>query len=268
MRKLSLDEVKRLELDLLVYFDKICKKNKLSYFLCGGTLLGAVRHKGFIPWDDDIDVLVPRKDFEKLLRMSRHQKQDSRYRIISWKSGDSPYPFIKLVDTKTVVKEKYYDEKYKINIWIDVFPLDGMPDDDKYIKRTFRKSWFYRTILFASISEKGKGVTFIARIAKFFLIPICKRISNKWLCDKINYISSRHDVESSPYVGGFLWGYGPQEKMPKSFLNPVDVEFEGHVFPAPECWDYYLSQLYGDYMTLPPKEKQEFHDFDAWIMDE
>lgn len=80
----------------------------------------------------------------------------------------------------------------------------------------------------------------------------------------MNQISREYDIESSPFVGGFLWGYGPQEKMPKTFLDSEEVQFEGYSFPAPGCWDYYLSQLYGDYMKLPPKEKRVMHDFEAW----
>ena len=87
------------------------------------------------------------------------------------------------------------------------------------------------------------------------------------VCSWMNAHASEYDVRKSPYVGGILWGYGPQEKMPKEFLNPVMLEFEGHLFPAPSCWDLYLSRLYGDYMTLPPEEKRERHDFRAWIKD-
>ena len=103
-KKLSSEEIKQIELKLLLKLDEICKKYKLRYYLCGGTPLGAVRHKGFIPWDDDIDVLMPREDFEKLLRLEKKQKQDTVEKIVSWKSGNSIYPFIKLINTNTVLK--------------------------------------------------------------------------------------------------------------------------------------------------------------------
>ena len=264
-RKLKSDEIKQIELNLLLKLDEICKNNGLKYYLCGGTLLGAIRHKGFIPWDDDIDVLMPRDDFEKLLQLEKTQKEESIEKIVSWKSGSSIYPFIKLINTDTVVKEKYLDEKFTTGIWIDIFPLDGMPENKIIIEKKFKKIKFYKTVLLTAYSESGKGASWYATLAKRFLIPICKRLNTEKLCNKLNDISKEFSISESPYVGGFLWGYGPQEKMPKEFLEQVNVEFEGHSFPAPKCWNFYLKQLYGDYMQLPPVEKRISHDFDVWI---
>ena len=264
-KKLSISEVKEIELGLLLKFDQICQQHGLTYYLCGGTLLGAIRHKGFIPWDDDIDVLMPRGDFEKLLELEKMQDSTEIEQIVSWKSGKSIYPFIKLINTNTVLKEKYLSEEFTTGVWIDIFPFDGMPDDDRLIAKKFKKIKFYKTILLTAYSEQGTGASWIATAVKMILIPLCKHINTTRLCDKLNTISKEYPIEDSPYVGGFLWGYGPQEKMPRTFLESVEVEFEGHKFPAPKCWDYYLTQLYGDYMKLPPEEKRVFHDFDAWI---
>ena len=262
MRKIGTDEVKQIELDLLIRLDEICKKNNLRYYLCGGTLLGAVRHKGFIPWDDDIDVLMPRDDFQKLLELP--DEKNDEVKKISWKNGESIYPFIKLVNTKTAIKEKYLDKEVLTSVWIDIFPLDGMPDSDRKIKKKFRRIKFYKTLLLTAYSEIGTGATWYSTALKYILIPICRRLNTVKLCDKLNRISSEYDINTSPYVGGFLWGYGPQEKMPKSFLEPCEVTFEGKKFRAPSCWDYYLKSLYGDYMKLPPEEKRKGHQFDVW----
>ena len=119
--------------------------------------------------------------------------------------------------------------------------------------------------LLTAYSEMGKGATWYAALAKRVLIPICKHLNTEKLCNKLNAISKEYPIDKSPYVGGFLWGYGPQEKMPKEFLEPVEVEFEGHMFPAPKCWDFYLTQLYGDYMQLPPENKRISHDFNVYM---
>ena len=241
-KKLSSEEIKQIELNLLLKLDEICKKYKLRYYLCGGTLLGAVRHKGFIPWDDDIDVLMPREDFEKLLRLEKKQKQDAVEKIVSWKSGNSIYPFIKLINTNTVLKEKYLSEEFTTGIWIDIFPLDGMPDDEKIIAKKFKKIKFYKTILLTAYSEMGKGATWYAALAKRVLIPICKHLNTEKLSNKLKAISKEYPIDKS-----------------------VEVEFEGHMFPAPKCWDFYLTQLYGDYMQLPPENKRISHDFNVYM---
>lgn len=150
-------------------------KNTSSDITCAEEhFLVPVRHKGFIPWDDDIDVLMPREDFEKLLRLEKKQKQDAVEKIVSWKSGNSIYPFIKLINTNTVLKEKYLSEEFTTGIWIDIFPLDGMPDDEKIIAKKFKKIKFYKTILLTAYSEMGKGATWYAALAKRVLIPICQ----------------------------------------------------------------------------------------------
>ena len=140
-----------------------------------------------------------------------------------------------------------------------------MPDDEKIIAKKFKKIKFYKTILLTAYSEMGKGATWYAALAKRVLIPICKHLNTEKLCNKLNAISKEYPIDKSPYVGGFLWGYGPQEKMPKEFLEPVEVEFEGYMFPAPKCWDFYLTQLYGDYMQLPPENKRISHDFNVYM---
>ena len=262
MKKLSIEEIRKTELDLLCWFDTFCRERELTYVLCGGTLLGAVRHKGFIPWDDDIDVLMPRNDYDKLLAMGGFHEEYRRF--VSWRTGEIVYPFIKLMDMRTEVREKYMSGNLVSHVWMDIFPFDGMPDDDRYIRRRFRQIRRLRYLIYAAGGEAGKGSTRLAAAAKTILVPLLKRTDLQKVCEKMNRLSSAVPIEGAPYVGGFVWGYGPQEKMPRTMLETVPVEFEGHQFPAPACWDMYLTQLFGNYMELPPEDKRILHGFEAW----
>ena len=127
MRKLTTHEVQKIEYDILVTFDQFCEANHLTYMLAGGTLLGAIRHHGFIPWDDDIDVIMPRNDYDRLLQLPKTVigNEQKKYEIWHWKNSGSHYPFIKIVDPDTYVKTDYIRQKREIpHIWIDVFPLE------------------------------------------------------------------------------------------------------------------------------------------------
>ena len=244
-KKLSISEVKEIELGLLLKFDQICQRHGLTYYLCGGTLLGAIHHKGFIPWDDDIDVLMPRGDFEKLLELEKTQDSTEIEQIVSWKSGKSIYPFIKLINTNTVLKEKYLSEEFTTGVWIDIFPFDGMPDDDRLIAKKFKKIKFYKTILLTAYSEQGTGASKIATAVKMILIPLCKHINTTRLCDKLNTISKEYPIEDSPYVGGFLWGYGPKKKGHGPFWNLLKWNLKDINFLPQKKRGYFMILTHG-----------------------
>lgn len=134
MHPIELDELKSIELDILLAFHDYCEQKGLSYMLYYGTLLGAVRHQGFIPWDDDIDVVMPRDDYEAFFRSFPCDSSFETIKLISYRDRSSIYPFIKLVDTRTEVVEDFVDPRYKTGVWIDIFPMDGLPEDDRPFK--------------------------------------------------------------------------------------------------------------------------------------
>ena len=124
------DELKQLELDIMKQFDAYCEKHDLRYYLYAGTLIGAVRHKGFIPWDDDIDVVMPRPDYEKLQLLLEKEPISPNIKLVNAKNYDLyPFPFLKLTDTRTSGIAKYMPKNYRMGVWIDVFPLDGLPEN-------------------------------------------------------------------------------------------------------------------------------------------
>lgn len=265
-KQLSLDEIHQLELNILKSFIHICEQNNLNYYLAGGTLLGAVRHKGFIPWDDDIDILMPREDYEKLSKLANKINTSNRYRLISSELGTFDSPCAKMLDLNTKIESEYLEESTDSHIWIDIFPTDGLPSSDAEIKKIFKKVRVLRTLLQIKKSKENTGKSFFKKktkpIAKALLLPI----SRKYLINKITNISKTYSIDDSEFIGGIVAGYGPQEKMPKKeFLEYEYMEFEDVKARVPKCWDYYLTSLYGDYMEIPPKEKQVVHDMKAYL---
>lgn len=267
MKKLKNNQIKRLELEILLNFDEFCKKNKLRYYLSGGTLLGSIRHKGFIPWDDDIDVCMPRKDYEKLIEIFPDVYKD-KYILRAIKKNNFGYPFIKIVNNKTKINCEYVENKFENSLWIDIFPVDGLPKNEDKLKKIYASVNFYRKLLSLNFARMNKGTTVWKKIFKPFAIIIAKIIGVNFCIKKIEDIASTYDYDKSNYVGAITWGlYGVGERMKKSeFEKIVYVDFEGYKFPTFSCWDSYLKGLYGNYMQLPPIEKRKNHEIEAYYI--
>lgn len=271
MRQISSEEIKKLEFDLLLAFRDLCEENNLYYTLCGGTLLGAIRHKGFIPWDDDIDVLMPRPDYDRLLNNQQINKLrlSDNYSLANWKEGTHDYPFLKLVDMRTTVSIPYVRSTFKADhIWIDIFPIDGNPDNDTELKRLFQRASFWRQLIRLKTANPNAGKSKFRKLMKPLLVAGVKRVDNAKLCERLDAIAKTYDFEEQAKIGGVLWGYGPQERIDKEkYLTPVKVEFEGEFFNAPSNYNEYLSGLYGDYMKLPPEKDRVTHEITCYIDD-
>ena len=256
---------------MLLSFREICEKNNLYYTLCGGTLLGAVRHKGFIPWDDDIDVLLPRPDYDRLINRFGIDLSflPDYYKLVSWKEYTFDYPFMKLTDTRTQIENPYLGKVFQSNhIWIDIFPIDGNPEDDQELEKLFRHAIFIRQLIRLKTANPNAGKTRLKRFLKPLLVNLISRMDNQKLCKKLDDISKTYSFEDSKHIGGVLWGYGPQERIDKeAYLTPVPIQFEGEIFNAPSNYEEYLSHLYGDYMTLPSVDKRFTHEITGYIED-
>ena len=260
---LTLDQIKQCELDILTTIDKICESYGLKLYLAGGTALGAVRHKGFIPWDDDIDVCLPRPDYEKLNSLLKDSEiLPPYYHAVSLENSTYNMPFMKVVDTRTSCSFDFLEEGDANGLWIDILPVDGLPDDEKAIRKIYKKAGTLRRIAALGSAKTGAGKTKAKTLLKYVLVPAAKAIRSEFISNEIRKIATANKYELSKKVGIITWGlYGPAEAMEKSqFEIPKEVSFEGHTFNVASCIDSYLHNLYGDYMKLPPEDKRKTHD--------
>lgn len=271
MKSLNLKQIKEVELNILLSFQKCCQENELMFYLCGGTMLGAARHKGFIPWDDDIDVCMPRPHYSRLIKLYRKNPNilPPHLKLICYEMGTMNYPFMKIVDTRTRCAKEFLNEGGMDELWIDILPVDGLPADEKEVKKVYKEVSLARQILMWNNAKIGNGKTAIRRILKYVAIPTAKLIGTKRSNRFIRQLVRKHPYSRSEYVGIITWGlYGSSERMKKTeFETPVEVEFEGHLFPAMSCWKSYLENLYGDYMKLPPVEQRVTHDMKVWMQE-
>lgn len=246
----DLKAIQEAELRILEDFSKFCDEHGLRYCLAGGTLLGAVRHKGFIPWDDDIDVMMPRPDFEKFLRLT-NEVSIGKYDVLWGENYESfPIPYMKIVDRSIQVSYKLM--KQSQSLWIDVFPIDGLPEDEKQFERVVKKINRLKYCLWQATSNEQDIEKRLKRILKFFLFWPLYLIGGYYFVKKITNTAKQYDFEKSKYVGCIVAKYGKREKIEKKYVeNRTLLSFENKKFYAPIGFEVYLTNLYGDYNKIP-----------------
>ncbi len=254
-----LKKLRDTQLEILDYVVTICEKNNLKYSLIGGTLLGAIRHDGYIPWDDDIDICMPRKDYEKFKKIfPRNEKF-----ILDDYSTNKNYwlPFIKIRNIKTCYKENI-QEKYSGNsgIWIDIFPLDN---GNKKISTIEKVQFIFTGIIRTAIAKKSKMVVGNDKRSKKILINIFIILPKKLLIKIQHKLMVLNKNEESEYLLnlGSQYGYKKQIHLRKNFFPCKKHLFENRYYYIPKNSDYVLKNIYGNnYMQLPPIEKRVTHN--------
>lgn len=261
--KLSPDEVKKHELELLCYTVDFLDANGLRYSLYGGTLLGAVRHQGFIPWDDDIDICMPRTDYEKLIELAESIQEP--YRLISGTNCETySMPFAKMQDTRFRTRQAFAGA-YPQHLWIDVFPIDGVPDDVNDQEKLIRRITLFKKIANSCWLDQGDEANLAKRTIRRAFRSFANTATERKVREKRDELIRSIPFEKAQHVSCLASFCRKPWRVPRdAFLEAVSVEFEGKTFWAMSCMDEFLAAVYGNYMELPPVECRVNHSLEVW----
>lgn len=256
---MNMEEIHAALLGILVEFDRVCRAHGLRYTIAYGTLLGAARHKSFIPWDDDVDVSMPRPDYEKFYALVKSGEIvfHDHFVLAEDRGKKALYPFMKLMDDRFSIKSRSHIEVPFL--YIDIFPIDGVPDlPEKKLKAMHRK-----VLLWDFTIDMNKWYVidswwcYLLRVPMFwfYLIFIC--YGNARAIRKLNAFCMKYPFEESKMCDCRNWGL-TRDAVPTSYYDSFcELEIDGHPFMAISEWDSMLTTRYGDYMTPPPESKRK-----------
>ncbi|WP_288677479.1 LicD family protein [uncultured Aggregatibacter sp.] len=265
MKKLGLREQQLITLEILKYFDQFCHTHNIKYSLGGGTLIGAVRHKGFIPWDDDIDIYICRDEYQRFVT-HWNEKNHDRYELSAAENIDSIMPgeITKICDKNTLLID---NKGRKSGIFMDIFIYDGVPNSPNIIYKMMKKHRRIK-LRFSSCRKRwnrAQNGTLLYKILQKLSLFLFRKMENN-----LKEFQAKYPIDKSNYIGLVLSDYGGWQKsyMPKSYFgNVIYLPFEGYNFPVMEKYHLHLTMYYGDYMQLPPLEEQKpQHTTEAYIL--
>lgn len=267
MKNISIKESKKIQIEILIHVDSLCKKNNIKYFIDYGTLLGAVRHEGFIPWDDDIDISMPRKDYNKFIKLFK--QTNSKYKLLSLETDDKYYNnFIKIFDSSTKIIDNRNYKTYESGIFIDIFPMDTFND-----KAVINKCYNLESFKLLSFSKR-KNINYqdskIKDLIRSTVWLLLKPISPRLFAKKIEISIKKYQDDDGQYIA-FIPSKLKEKEIFKTnlFEELIELKFENLLLPAPKEYHKILTQYYGDYLKLPPKEQQvNIHEYSAYILED
>lgn len=268
MKEISLEEIKAIQVDILQAIHDFCKENNIKYSLGCGTLLGSVRHKGYIPWDDDIDLYFMRKDYENLIKKFPVVYKNYIELICLERDKEWGRPYAKAFNNKTLLIENT-TEKKRIGVGIDIYAIDYVPDKEEVWSSYNNKRLFFQNILTlkSMIISKDRSLikNMIIVLSHILLLPFNQRRIAMF----INEFAQKNNGRFHTYVCECVQGVitGKKRFLAADFDEVVDSMFEGRTFKIMKGYDDYLTNAYGDYMTPPPPEKRiSTHETNAYWM--
>ncbi|MGN0538268.1 MAG: phosphorylcholine transferase LicD [Candidatus Fimenecus sp.] len=239
---------------------RICEENNIKYFMIAGTLLGAVRHKGFIPWDDDMDIGMLREDYERFIEIAKKKLGEDFFLQTTDTDAFYGLSFAKVLLKGTKLVEQSAGNLAQKGIFVDVFPFDAVPEDSAQEEKHEKNTYFYRRLLLAKKKYNVCGKSeYVKKAVYTGLGVLASFYSSKKLCNKLEYEIQKYngssDSERIVNIGG-AYGYKKETIERKWVENTVELPFEDMTLAAPADYKAYLEYFYGDYMTPPPEDKR------------
>lgn len=262
----SVEKIHQVDLDIVKHVVAICEKYNLKYFMLGGTMLGSIRHRGFIPWDDDIDLGMPRRDYERFLEVCEAELP-AHLQVVNYKNTPTyQYYITRIQDTNVkVIEDRIGNDAKNTFASIDIFPIDGTPNNSLLRKIYFFRVLTHRALMSLhykdSIDRKRKR-GFVERIFLSIMekIPFERIIDPYKEKEKIDKLLSSQNIETSNYIGNIMGAYRTREIVPKEWYGKgTKYPFEDIELVGLDNYEDYLTFTYGDYMQLPPEESRKTH---------
>lgn len=255
MEKIQIDELKRIELEIMDEIDRICKENNIQYYLFGGTLIGAVRHKGFIPWDDDIDICMLREDYDRFESIMNSTKNEKIRLFTSRNTPGYFHPWNKVCAIGTEVIEPGVKPIKGLGVFIDIFPMDNTPNSTIATRVLQVRLYFnYKLKWYSSLKEYVESNNVIKNLVGKIMFSHARRFPPEKYARRMDKLSPR-GLKAKQLINSM--GGGVSVYSSGIFDKAIICDFEDREFPIPSGYDELLRVLYGDYMTLPPVEKRQ-----------
>lgn len=260
-----MNETQKIILNIYIEIKKICERHSIPFFAIGGTCIGAVRHNGFIPWDDDLDIAVPIQHFDKLLELCKNELPDN---LKVYRCDDIRhyrYIFAKIHDINTTAIEKCeinYPDAHK-GIWVDIMPISSFPDNDNKKNIFSKKLGLYLKMNFIRRYPFSEMDSWKKRIIWLLIRPLCIFTNYSYYSDKWIKMLRNYPLGCSNVTGYTWWNYSDNLVFPMDcFKSAVNIDFESTTIPCPVGYDAYLTIQFGDYMKIPPKSEQQQHNLE------
>lgn len=266
-KEISTEESQAVSLEILHTVAEICELNGLRYFLVYGTLIGAVRHHGYIPWDDDVDIMMPRPDYDKLLvYLKVHIQEYPNLKVFNRETCPNyPYMITRISDNRYEIEMKN-EKSYGMGVFIDIYPYDGLGKTKKEAIKYGLKGDRLSSLCYQATRKHfaiETTTSIFKMVLKFPVFLYSKLLGKDYFQNKLEKLARVKDYEDSKYIGCIIWlSWGEKDIFPKQwFEEAIMMPFDKYEFRVPKCYDEVLRHEYGDYMQLPPEKDRIGHHF-------